>query len=208
MVEAVVPGPAATGAEKIASVYFGDIEEGTGYVSYFLNADEDSVGVEYGLGRSTVYSHDLVISATSTTTFTFNSATFNLPRTALGTAIVNFAIACKETGSPRTVTPSIKLYHVNSGGATQLGSTWTGPTITCTSPNATVETHIAKIVIASAQKFKKGDWIRVEIILTHAGGGSGSGKVGCDPQNRESGDLTAANGAFTSSVLLMPFRIF
>ena len=193
----------------IASYPFGDIEEGLGFVTYYLYKDADTSGSEYNMGKTTVYSTDISENINDDLiTRDFYSAKFNLPRILLGTAVFNFT-AGYRVGAGASSYITLKLYHYDGTTSTQLGSTWQSPTKSYGGGNETA-TRLAKISVNSPQKFKKGDQIRLEVETVNTGpSNKGDTSYGFDPQNRDNSPITPSTNAnhFTTFTCLIPFRV-
>ena len=199
-----------TQEQAIASYPFGDIEDGEGYVTYYLFQDWDDSGVNFNMGKSLVYS-DPIYYGDSTSGYTkdFYSTTFNLPRILSGTAMFNFCLALRGSSGTFSCTPSIKLYHYDGTTSTQLGSTWTGVSQNSSNSGSSANVYIwlAKIDVSTPKKFKKGDSLRIEFTVTNSQ--SGDTELGLDPQNRDSPYITPSTNANHTTVFatFIPFKV-
>ena len=177
-----------TAPDAIASYPFDDLEEGFGLVTYYLSNYVDASGTSYLMQKQLLFSADSAINYTgaATNTQSFYSGGFSRPRTIKGTIIANFCCEGKQGSSGQNYTFSIKVYHYDGSTSTQIGSTWTGETVSLTN-DPSVRNITAVIPVTSAVKFRAGDQIRFDVILTRVNTGNAGGEVvyGIDPQNRD-----------------------
>jgi|TARA_R100000501_G_C2591158_1_gene91109 hypothetical protein len=187
----LVIGPAGDdGGGPVATYSATEIANGMGTATYYLAGKTDTDGVDYTITSVNVHSHPRVIneSSVTTTTFTFYSGAFNRARTMNGTQLFNFHIGVNGAGGTSGQI-TIKLYHYDGSTSTQIGSTWTGATLSAST--GTGKQHRSEVaeITATNQKFKRGDQIKIEVALIVVGSG-GYVEVGIDPQNRDSSDAT------------------
>ena len=127
--------------EFVASFSFEDIVSGLGVITFFGIASQDSSAVDYHLiTNKEVFSQPVgsrFTASPSTVEYDFDSATFNLQRTAKGTAYISLCIG--GAGSTATHKVLVRLFRVDSAGAeTSITSEITSKTVT-QSPSDTSE---------------------------------------------------------------------
>lgn len=198
-------GAASSVGKPIASFPYEDVKDGIGLQTLYGYVQVITGGtVNYYLGPNIVYSSyielDEVTINSSPTTLTFYGGAFNRPRTLFGTFSLNF---CWSHSGAGTNYVSVKLYHYDGATSTQLGSTWVGKSVT----GARTSTENATISVTSAKRFKQGEQIKVEVIITSDG--ITQAWVGVDPQNRDGGVLTPSTvpSETTQMIARVPFKI-
>ena len=176
-----------------------DLAEGTGIIA--INAAQVNISGSslFILNRNALYSAaiEMLVDGSAgggaSVTNNFNLSSFNLPRTAQGTALINFSAI--NLGS--TLDIKFTLQRVRGSVVTDLGFEWmqrmTG---------AVALTHLIPITIPKTI-FKKGDILRLAVYMFATGGIS---YVGIDPQNRNGTHFTAATNP-TKMTIYMPWRI-
>ena len=197
----------------VASYNYVDVETGLGITTYYLAQQKDDGGVDYIMTPYTLASHRSVIVFDAgwgaATTFTFYSGVFNSPRYLKGRIDFNFCAAFNGTAGA-TMEHEVKVYHYDGSSSTQIGGTWTSETLTLA---AATETMCANGSITSTgTNFKKGDQIKVEVILNRTGS-YGDYELGIDPQARDSDQVTPLlvkatyPNLFTNFTMDIPFRV-
>ncbi len=186
--------------ELIETFDFTDIATGLGFETYFGTAQEDSVDNIYLLlpfavnsgGGDSNNSFNAFTKRTSvgTTTLTFNTSVFNLPRTVKGNAYVSFGL---NGNSSLTGRATATLSIVDSGGTpTNISSTFT----TRNMGNSADESQLLELPLTQTT-IKKGEKLRLVFELVFA---SGSGTLKVHHNN-----LSSTNTEIFK--LLIPFRI-
>lgn len=211
----VIPKGTAT---AIASYDFQDVASGTGFVTYYPCATLSGTGTfSYKLITITSVYPDQDAGGSSTTentggtapestTLNFDTSAFNLPRTARGTALVNFAVRnpdadvtnCKisaqikkvaSDGTTVTNLSSAVERNYGSGGGSALGAT-------------TTQQIFLELPLTQTQ-IKVGEKLRLTIILT-VDDINDNLVMYHDPPGR---DLSIGTLYSTQAKLLMPFRV-
>lgn len=188
-----------------------ELNEGFGLVSYFILSAKDSSGTDYLITKNIDYSSDITLfqsSGNSTVTYTYFSGTFSNVRTIKGNVFANWCSRGIQGGAGQSYSWQIKFYRYrpSTTTSTQLGSTWTSETIDLTASDVT-KTFAANIPITTATKFRQGDQIKIEVILTYDFDSGGVLHWGNDPQNRDS-IWAGANTSLEPSVRLSEFTQF
>lgn len=185
----------------IATFDFVDIASGLGNVIFFGIASTEGSTVSYHLlTESNVWSEPVGTTQTGNGTkeINFDTSTFNLPRTAKGTAYLSAGVGAS---GGQTTKITAQLIHVDSG-ATE--TTITDEIVSQVQPSTT---GIVFLPLPITEKhFKKGEILRLEIKITHAGGVNNS-DFGHDPQNQEFGNITPSAADTTVMRLIMPFKV-
>ena len=188
----------------IASFDFEDVAEGTGVVIFFGISSETSGGVDYHLVANKAFSSqpDTTRSTSGTTTIDFDTGTFNLPRTAKGTAYFSAAIG----GTTDQARPQLKvqIFHVDAAAAeTNITSEITSQEFAAPSG---VGPEMVFLELPITQKhFAKGEFIRLRVKLVTTTNTTAG--VGHDPNNQDPTFTSAALKITTVMELQMPFRI-
>jgi len=210
---ALVPTP----QPPLASYDHVDIEDGFGHTTlycFIVNAATHT----YAMSKTAFYSgavvHRLTNPANGTVTLTIDSPTFNQTRIMKGTAFLSWTGGIYPGGSGTyTLGYTVKLYHYDGSTETQLGSTFTTETFDRASgAGAKVNAFCASISIATAQKFKPGDLIRIKLGVVTSGSTDSTYymETGFDPKNRDSEfAIKPSTDAEASTVMLFtaPFKI-
>lgn len=195
------------GENIIASYDFIDVQEGFGYQMYYLTDSIDSTGTTYEMGKNEIFSSDIEVIALNTDlTTTFYSGAFARPVYMKGTVKFSFCSAVQQSGVGQTAQINVKLYHYDGSTSTQLGSTWQSAVMNLTAGN--VQTiHNGKIVV-TGKKFKRGEIIKMEVIIDSTGGNNHI-SFGIDPQNRDGSYITPSTviSSTTQFLVFVPYRI-
>lgn len=183
-----------------------ELTEGLDVQTYYLAQTKDSAGTNTILTKNLIYSNNKILNhdGDGTHTDNFDSDTFQRPRVLDGTIHFTLWSAHQKNDSSPTLTLTIKLYHYDGSTATQLGSTWTSDTISV-GPTQVNQMFNGFVTLASPQKFKKGDLLRLEIetVNFHT-----NVKFGTDPQNRSKTTFfdTTNEDISTQFIVRVPFK--
>ncbi len=197
-----IPQTYPTIPQPIATFDFEDIANNTGVVILFGISSETDGGVDYHLVPNKAFSSQSETNRTSsgTTTIDFDLGTFNLPRTAKGTAYFSANIGAATNIIVKVL---VQLKHVTNSTETNITSEITSQSVT-TGSGVSSEMVFLELPITE-KHFKKGDFLRLTVKLNTNGT---NGAVGHDPNN---GDGTVVLGSAdkitTVMELQMPFRI-
>lgn len=195
-----LPIPAET---AIATYNYTDIAEGTGIVSFFLFSEAIEGTTTYNLLTNALYSTQIELTRSSDgdTTFNFDTPKFNLPRTVRGTAYYTTAFRVTSTG---TMKVQARLKKWDGSSETNISDNITSITISGDNQGM----FLMKIPITTPTIIKKGDLIRLTIILTR-GNGAGIAAIGNDPKNRDATQLTPTTqqDLVTISGVHIPFKL-
>ena len=197
-----------TASPSIASFTFSELVSGLGFIKFFLAGTNDDTGTNYILTEQQIYStHDstrlieTVVNTDTTSTNTFLSSTFNLQRTASGTAIltIGFDFVVSVEGS---ITATLSKFD---GTDTINLATAVVKTLQVSSRNGTWTFSMP----LTETLFKVGDQLKLTILIDHNSAGGNFTAYGHDPQNRDGVNVTPSTNAnsITSSNLLIPFKI-
>jgi len=199
----------------IVTYPYEDISEGIGRVKYNLMSIEDASAESYIMTRDTLYSNTIDpgrdVTPNEVTTWDFDLAPFNTPKIVKGTALFNFnTYFDKEGVGASNMVFEIEVYHYDGSTATQIGSSWTVPTMTSSGGDVKRELVTAQIELPLT-KFKIGEIIRVAIVATKTGDASDSAewRFGCDPMNRDGSKFTPSvdPSEFTTNQAWIPYLI-
>jgi len=199
----------------IASFAFTDIAEGTGTTIFYglTNADFGTAAIDkYHL----ITTQDVFSSHTSTafstggkTTHNFDTTTFNLPRTARGTAYLSIAMG-GTTNTTNHVAGTIQKVDSN-GTATELASLVSGQRFNGASANDSDMAFVPMPITATSQDaiINKGDFLRLVLDVHRDDGQTDTSSIGHDPQNGDglSSHIVPGTKHTTVMRLLMPFEI-
>ena len=192
------PTPTET---AIASYDFTDIESGLGFVDFFAAKTDLAAGAEEILtDDATVYSGDISTNRTTagTTSFTFDSSVFNLPKTVKGTAIFSCGIGGVNTANITAVTAKLQKYDGTS--ATDLSSVITSSGFTA---SGTDDKMMLLQLPLTETRIKKGEQLR--LLVTFVLNNNISADIGHDPRGRSDGSI--GTNAVTTMVIKIPFKI-
>lgn len=201
---------------SIASYPYDDVADATGFILFYPYAATDTDSEDHLLATTALYSRprEVRIDATGgggpwTETATFTSTTFNAPRILRGRMLFDFFREFSASGAGTIYTEyiEVKLYHYDGSSETQLGSTWVSESIAIDGDVAVDKDAMETgyIDVATSQKFKVGDSVRIKVILhlSEVGGaGISTFIVHHDPVNREA----PANASHTFRTFV-PFKI-
>ncbi len=178
------------GVRAITTYEFADIAEGTGIIDFYLAQSQENLTI------SPVIVQRLGMSSTEdgrekdidNNTVNFDLAPFNLPKTVIGTSYFQFEAS--STNSAAVMTFQLKK---DSGGAV----TNIGTAVAIQLDNGT-DKYLIKYPITTKIHFKKGDFLRLEIV----GNNQGAFFIGTDPANE-----TGVNVLNTRTTLSIPFDL-
>lgn len=229
------------GSDASANYNFEDVESGFNYVTYYLHARKTQSGsgttgasptTTYHLSKdSTVYSEATVINLsfgtistcnanvedeTQATQISFDSPTFDVPRTLNGAVIVDFSYAVREDqGAPNEMYffPSVEVYHYDGSTETQLGSRWYAKKVSATNAGGAQQQRATGYIACGRKKFRKGDILRVKVggAACNNGGSDTSvdySEIGIDPLNRAGTIIDPdANDTSTVFTVKVPYEV-
>lgn len=189
----------------IASYNFTDIADGTGFVTYYGWATEDSTGKDYVLVTdSNLRSDDIEQQVTLTNgaafvkefDLDFDTSSLNLPRTLVGVAHFNTPIELSAVGESAYVIAKLRKWDGTT--ETDIASVQSE---TYLDGAGGVEKTLAFSLTVPLTHFKKGETIR--ITLEYWAKGVGEFGIGQDPANRD-GTLMTDN---TQIKINLPFKL-
>ncbi len=199
------------GESAIASYSFSELVSGLGFIKFYLAATEGDSGASYILTEQQIYSFwgdtryvETALTTNSTSTNTFLSSVFNLPRVVNGVAIltIGFDYDTSSPGSAGSITATLSKFD---GTTTTPLATAVSQTISMAARNGTwtFRLPLTQTII------KKGEQLKLVIFVDHNGGTDRFTAYGHDPQNRDGAKITPSTNAnsITSSNLLIPFKI-
>lgn len=191
------------GGSNLVNYDYTEFSSGIGFIRYYGFTTREA-SLSYNLSDTQVYSKDIGTWAggSSDTTMNFNSTAFSLPRYATGTAIVSFGMGA--TVSPGNNYYDVTIYKVTGVTATAISSTlrFTNDYPANTNGQCTMKIPLTATLI------KKGDYLRLTILMHADSAGAGNAKIGHDPMGRYDGTYFVNTGAFTTQLILdMPFRV-
>ena len=188
--------------KAIASFSFTDIESGLGFVDFFAAVTDLTAGAEFILtDDSTTYSGKISTnrSSSGTTSFTFDSSAFNLPRTVKGTAIFSCGIGGVNTASIIAVTAKLQKYDGTS--ATDISGVITSAAFSATS--AIPDKMMLLQLPLTQTLIKKGENLR--LLVTFETNSAISADIGHDPRGRSEGGI--GTFAVSTMTIKIPFKI-
>ena len=186
----------------IASFAFTDIATGLGFVAFLGIASEDSGGIDFHLITNALFAQPAGTrrSSQGTTTLDFDTAPFNLPRVAKGTAYFSAGMAVSANQDVRLL---VQIKHVSNSTVTNITSEITSQTF---SPSSTTSQMVFLELPITEQHYKKGDFIRITVKLNQINA-SGDTDLGHDPKNQTFNTIIPGTKDTTVMTLLMPFVI-
>lgn len=190
--------------EPIASYDFTDIAEGTGMVKFEGTVSKTSTSTSFILVKPTLKSSQIttIKNGTGSITLDFYTSKFILPQTVKGTALLVATIGATHNSSARL---DIQL---KKGDGTVISAQITTPTFTGDggSQETLATETLTQIPITNTTHFKKGEQIRMTIILTETG--TNDAELGHDPLNGDGNYIKPSSTSHTTSLkLYIPFRI-
>ena len=191
----------------IASFDFVDIATGLGTVIFLGISSETSGAVDYHLITTSVHSATTSTNRTTigTTTIDFDTANFNLPRTAKGTAYFSAGVGT-SVATTEGIQLKVQLFHVDSGASeTNITSEITTPVFFNASA---IDSKMEFLELPITEKLiKKGEFLRLRVKMI--GDANIDIEMGHDPKNRDGKQAKIIPGTKNSTVLtfLMPFRV-
>ena len=196
------------GEGGIASYDWTDIAEGTGLVTFYGCSDAISGATTYSLiNNSSIYSDsaalELVRDTEGSTTISFDTPKFNLPRIVKGTAY--FSAAFRIDTTPGQTYLRLQLNKLNGSVATPISSfIKSSQKYFSVADNGM---YFVKMPISGANVIKAGEQIRLTLELTR--GGAGIAAVAFDPANRDAAYITPSTQPKLTSRMrvFIPFRI-
>mgnify|MGYP003132407151 CR=1 FL=1 len=198
-VSQIIPTPSP---QAIASYDFQDIESGLGFKDFFAAITDLTGGAEEILTDDiTTYSGKISTNraATGTTSFTFDSSVFNLPRTVKGTAIFTCGIAGVNTASIVAVTARLQKWDGST--ATSISSVITSSSFSAT--GAIPDKMVLLQLPLTQTIIKKGENLR--LLVTFETNSNISADIGHDPRGRSEGSI--GTNAVSTMKISIPFRI-
>ena len=189
------------GSPVSASFDSADIDSGNRYVQYRLFTSSLSGATTYNLGTTDVYSYDISKTGTGgqpNAELNFDSAIFNLPRTANGTAYFSagFADTTAGTGNVQVI-----LYKVDTAGTeTALSAQLSGANIG--GSGTTLGMWLIPIPLTQTL-IKSGEFLRLGVTIWENGN---PWEFGHDPQGRPGVWLSGAS-VTTKSNIYVPFKV-
>lgn len=180
---------------SIVSYDFTDISSGSGYINFYGMISENNSSKDYYLIDEVLKSSEAGEDLQSTT-LTFDSFEFNLPKTLNGNVYISCAIITATNGNSATF--NLKIVHEDAT-TTSLGSV-TSKTVTDNDERALV------FLSVSNQRIKKGEKIRIEV----SDNTDHSIWIGTSPTGKPTSDVSSTYGSsdITSEFILgLPFDI-
>jgi hypothetical protein len=193
----VMQQPFTTTSPILANYDWGDVSEGFGYVDYypyFTSLDPAT----YSMANNKVYSHTIGTTRSSggTTTLTFTSSSFNLPRSIKGKAIFQCGVGAAAPGT--TITVTAKLQKWDGTTATDITSEVSSVALAVTSENMMLlELTTTETVVAVGESLR--------LIVKFTTPGVVAGYLGHDPMGRTFG--TIGTTGTTEMRISIPFKI-
>ena len=174
-------------------IFYGIDGETSGGRTYHLTTNKDAWAVLIGTTQGT---------SGQTTTINFDSAKFNLPRTAKGTATISCGMGAANSD---VVKLQIQLFHVDAADqATSITSEITSQSYTGVAAN---NAEMVFLELPITQKiFKKDESLRLVVKLVYVSGSTTQVVLGHDPQNRTYEQIIPATADSTVMRLFMTFR--
>lgn len=195
-----------------------DIADGTGVIQFYAFTSEDTSTIDHHLSAQVLTPS--IGNTTGNTTdadwtlqedIDFDLTTFNITKTIEGTAVVNFPLLARGTGSGSfgsQVYVIVKIRKWDGTTETDLATAQTDMRATGTSASNRASINLQMPITKTV--FNRGDTLRLTIeIWARRVGGSLSiaiWEVGHDPLNRDQGDFVAADYP-TPMILSIPFKI-
>ena len=188
-------------ANAIASYDYIDLSSGLGFINYKGFTTQDSSGIVYNLGTNTVYSATIETAATGTQpVHNFDSSTFNLPRTAKGTAYVSAGCGTTAAG---TFQPQVRLQKIAVDGTTITNISAAVSGAALGGSGTTVAMELIPIPLTQTT-IGVGEKLRLTFLFSENGNPAGFGH---DPQGRSGARVSGAS-VTTALNCYIPFRIY
>ena len=186
-------------AEPVATFDSEDLASGTGVVNYFPLVGKNAAGFTFSLSESELDSWlpQTTRSATGTTTLTFDSGVFNLPRFVKGTAI--FSAYIEAAAAANAVNCTAQLWHWDGTTATAMTAKATSGN--CEANDVTYPVYL-ELPVTTEKMIKKGEQVRLIVELTKTG--VNDSWIGHSPTGQA---VTAGGLSSTKMVMGVPFRI-
>lgn len=188
----------------IQSYDYVDVAQGVGITSFFA-----AIANSYGTGVLLPTAEVTLSGSTKQTnagiqSITFDSFSFNLPRTVQGSGFFSFGWG-KQVG---TATGSI-LYHLMKFDGTTETSLMTSGTWNILAANTNSGTVLMKYSIDSPTTIKVGENLRLRVWVSCNTGGGDYIAVGHDPKNNETPDMFPSTDTDNTTIMRLgvPFRI-
>ncbi len=178
----------STASPVIASVSFTELITNFGTLVLFGLATENTGGIGYALVTTTTPSQPVVTSRSTngTTTIDFDSAIFDIPQNAKGTATFSAGMGVTNTELVRL---SVSIIHYDGSTETTIGVEQTSGTYTGVSN----EGEMVSLRFPLTEKlFAAGDLIRLRVKLIQVNA-AGSSEVGHDPSGVAGTFMTAVS---------------
>lgn len=194
------------GPEALANYPYTDVVSGLGFQEFWGIIDADETGAKtYNLITTQEYSAQIEISRgtnAGTSTFNYESSTFNLQRIAKGTAYFSFGWENSANGGRIKV--QLQKLHSNGSTTTNISSELTNELPTSAGDNtAFMVIPLSETLIGSGEKLR----LVVKIILDNSAVHAIT--VGTDPKNRDGTVITPSSAADMTTVMkfIMPFKV-
>lgn len=199
-------------SEALVNYDFTDLLEGVGYVTFYGISDEaDSTA----LSRYPLESTDVLLKQTGQPDADLEinfDYPFGFAQVVKGNLYATCTIEAKNTAGETVInTTKIRIYHVRNGTETTIGTQQTIAALTAAGGGATFD-YRTTLTFDVDKSFKKGDTLRVEVIVGHnatgtAGANDWSG-IYCDGANRDF-SITDQHGIAANSNLIVqvPFDL-
>ena len=206
----------ASGTGVIASYDYIDIAEGTGVINFNGAQLKTSDGASYALTTGSFYSNNVYTVGTTfgtapnflpTITANFD-VSFNLPKEAKGTALINVPTSTDSVVANVTYKITATIQKLSGGVTTQLGTATSEDKITAAETEAKM---FSFPIVLTRTHFKKGDILRAQVIYYGSyATGTPKARLGHDPKGRDGS--TEEGTAYFASVpstlnILIPFVI-
>lgn len=184
--------------EVQANFDFTDLASGNAFTSFYGTQTKSSAATSHALLTQQTFSNvkESVRNTAGTTTLTFESAPFNLPRTVKGTAYFNLGVYSNNAANWLWV--QISKYD---------GATQTNISASHAYETAAETKKILMQIPCTETKVNPGEKLRFVISQIVPGGGGDELTIGIDPQGRTGSRLSDTSGANTILKLDTPFKI-
>ena len=189
-----------TQAPIAAVIDFKDIESGLNLFSFYAASSDPSTGAEFLLSDNIVYSSviEIIRTGAGTTTTTWDSSLFNIPKTVKGTAIFSCSIATNNVDGGASVAAQLQKWD---------GSTATDITSEITSVEYVINAGTDRMILlelpCTETHIAEGEQLR--LITKFKGGGGGGTAMGTDPKGR-AGSIVNGTNVTTTMEVQVPFK--
>ena len=183
------------GEAAVASYAYTDLASGLGYQIYY--GLKDSAGSYRLVDNADVYSDEVGEAISASGTKTFDSSTFNLPKTVKGKVFVNVPTATPDdAGNSMSVSGSVFVYDGTT--ETRVG----GVSSTSCGNNEQIIHNFS--FDATETKIKKGDLVRVKIQFIRSGKNC---SFAYDPKARKYNVAPVIDAGTTQLAVHIPFKL-